>query len=304
MIKLIVGAKGSGKTKAMIDMINDSVKTSKGNVVVVEKGMKLTYDIAPAARLIDLDEYKVSGGEMLYGFVAGLMASNYDITDLYIDGILKVLNHDINRLGVVLDDAWFPEILNARQVGTMMAMTYESWDAELYESYLARFALPREKNFKDYSRGMRMKLAIAVALAHRPEVLLLDEATAGLDPIVRDEVLEIFREFSEAEDHAILISSHILSDLEKLCDYIAFLHQGKLLFCQEKDRLLETYGLFVGTRQQAEELAEDAVLAREDSGFGGVRAIVRRDAVPACLPLEKPTVEDIILAMVRKEQNR
>lgn len=208
------------------------------------------------------------------------------------------------RLGVVLDDAWFPEILNARQVGTMMAMTYESWDAELYESYLARFALPREKNFKDYSRGMRMKLAIAVALAHRPEVLLLDEATAGLDPIVRDEVMEIFREFSEAEDHAILISSHILSDLEKLCDYIAFLHQGKLLFCQEKDRLLETYGLFVGTRQQAEELAEDAVLAREDSGFGGVRAIVRRDAVPACLPLEKPTVEDIILAMVRKEQNR
>ena len=208
------------------------------------------------------------------------------------------------RLGVVLDDAWFPEILNARQVGTMMAMTYESWDAELYESYLARFALPREKNFKDYSRGMRMKLAIAVALAHRPEVLLLDEATAGLDPIVRDEVLEIFREFSEAEDHAILISSHLLSDLEKLCDYIAILHPGKLLFCQEKDRLLETYGLFVGTRQQAEELAEDAVLAREDSGFGGVRAIVRRDAVPACLPLEKPTVEDIILAMVRKEQKR
>ena len=87
-------------------------------------------------------------------------------------------------------------------------------------------------------------------------------------------------------------------------DGIAFLHQGKLLFCQEKDRLLETYGLFVGTRQQAEALAEDAVLAREDSGFGGVRAIVRRDAVPACLPLEKPTVEDIILAMVRKEQKR
>ena len=97
MIKLIVGTKGSGKTKAMIDQINDAVKTSKGNVVVVEKGMKLTYDIAPAARLI-------SGGEMLYGFVAGLMASNYDITDLYIDGILKVLDHDINRLGVVLDE--------------------------------------------------------------------------------------------------------------------------------------------------------------------------------------------------------
>ena len=104
MIKLIVGAKGSGKTKAMIDMINDSVRTTKGNVVVVEKGMKLTHDIASAARLIDLDEYKINGGEMLYGFVAGLLASNYDITDLYIDGILKVLDHDINRLGVVLDE--------------------------------------------------------------------------------------------------------------------------------------------------------------------------------------------------------
>ena len=90
MIKLIVGTKGSGKTKAMIDMINDSVKTSKGNVVVVEKGMKLTYEVPNAARLIDLDEYKIAGGEMLYGFVAGLLASNYDITDLYIDGILKV----------------------------------------------------------------------------------------------------------------------------------------------------------------------------------------------------------------------
>ena len=98
MIKLIVGTKGSGKTKAMIDMINDSVKTSKGNVVVVEKGMKLTYEVPNAARLIDLDEYKIAGG------VAGLLASNYDITDLYIDGILKVLDHDINRLGVVLDE--------------------------------------------------------------------------------------------------------------------------------------------------------------------------------------------------------
>lgn len=104
MIKLIVGTKGSGKTKAMIDMINAAVKTTSGNIVVVEKGMKLTYDIDHAARLMDLDEYKIMGGEMLYGFVAGLMAGNYDITEIYIDGILKVLDHDVTKLGAVLDE--------------------------------------------------------------------------------------------------------------------------------------------------------------------------------------------------------
>ena len=104
MIKLIVGSKGSGKTKAMIDMINTAVKTTNGNIVVVEKGMKLTFDIDHAARLIDLDEYKIMGGEMLYGFVAGLMAGNYDIKEIYVDGILKVLNHDLTKLGVVLDE--------------------------------------------------------------------------------------------------------------------------------------------------------------------------------------------------------
>ena len=104
MIKLIVGTKGSGKTKALIDMINTTVDATNGNVVVVEKGMKLTTEISHAARLVDVDEYKIDGGEMLYGFVAGLLAGNYDITELYIDGILKVLDHDLNKLGVVLDE--------------------------------------------------------------------------------------------------------------------------------------------------------------------------------------------------------
>lgn len=104
MIKLIVGTKGSGKTKTMIDAIHEAVTNTKGNVVVVEKGMKLTYDIDHAARLIDLDEYKISGGEMLYGFVAGLLAGNYDITDIFVDGILKVLDGDMTKLGVVLDE--------------------------------------------------------------------------------------------------------------------------------------------------------------------------------------------------------
>ena len=207
-------------------------------------------------------------------------------------------------IGVVLDEGCFPETLTAPQVGRIMAATYRRWEQDTFDAYCKRFGLPEKTAFKDYSRGMKMKLTIAAALSHQARLLVLDEATAGLDPIVRDEVLEIFNEFTREEDHSILISSHILSDLEKLCDYIAFLHQGRLLFCDEKDRLLEEYGIFVGTADQVNSLQDGAVVARENSSFGGVRCLVKRALVPAGWALERPTVEDIVLFLVKgaKEQ--
>ena len=201
-------------------------------------------------------------------------------------------------IGVVLDEAYYPEVLNAHNVGRVMANTYRRWEPDTYENYLRQFALPQDKAFRDYSRGMKMKLAIAVALSHQAKLLILDEATSGLDPMVRDEILDIFNEYTRQEDRSILLSSHIVSDLEKICDYIAFLHKGQLLLCEEKDRLLEEYALVRLSRERLADLPENSVVGVESDPYG-VRALVRRDMVPHDLPLEHTNLEDIILFLAK-----
>ena len=201
-------------------------------------------------------------------------------------------------IGVVLDEAYFPEVLSAANVGKIMACTYRRWDMEKYRGYLTRFDLDDRKLIRDYSRGMRMKLAIAVALSHDPKLLILDEATSGLDPMVRDEILDIFNEFTRDPGHSILLSSHIVSDLEKICDYIAFLHKGKLMLCEEKDQLLEEYALVHLSAERFADLPEDSIVGRKNGRFG-VEALVLRSRVPQDLPVEHTNLEDIILFMAK-----
>lgn len=163
------------------------------------------------------------------------------VTVLGTDNQSKDFSQVKEEIGVVLDEAYFPTVISAASVNSIMKYTYKNWNEQEYYAYLKKFDLPEKKMFKDYSRGMKMKLAIAVALSHGSRLLILDEATSGLDPIIRDEILDIFKEFVVDGSHSVLLSSHIISDLEKLCDYIAFIHKGKLLLCEKKDKLLKEY---------------------------------------------------------------
>lgn len=202
-------------------------------------------------------------------------------------------------LGVVLDETGIPECLTAKQVENIMQHTFIRWDSNRYQQLLHRLSVPEDKPFKEFSRGMKTKLGVAIALSHDPKLLLLDEPTNGLDPVVRDEVVELFGEFTREEGHAVLISSHIVSDLEKICDYIAFLHQGKLLLCQEKDRLLEQYGILPCTERQLTELAPHAVQGKKITPYG-VQALVLRDSVPANWELRPVNLEELFLFMVKE----
>ena len=199
-------------------------------------------------------------------------------------------------IGVVLDEVGIPECMTPKQVGIVMADVFTRWDAKTYEGLLERFSLPENKKFKDFSRGMKMKLGLAVALSHEAKLLILDEATSGLDPVVRDEVVSILSEFTRDESHSILISSHIVSDLEKLCDYVAFLHKGKLLLCEEKDMLLSEYGIL---HCRPEDLPETGVLHKKLSPYGA-EAIVRRDAVKPGTSLSPISMEELFVFMSKE----
>ncbi len=223
-------------------------------------------------------------------------------------GSIRLLGKDHRQvskedIGVVLDEAGIPGCLTPIQVGKVMKNTFQNWDDAAYKAYLSRFRLPEDKKFRDFSRGMKMKLGIAVALSHNAKLLILDEATSGLDPVIRDEILDIFLDFARDPEHSILISSHIVSDLEKLCDYIAFLHKGKLLLMEEKDTLKEQYGILRCTREDLEKLPETAVIGKKVNPYG-VEVIVRRSMAPAGAQLQPVDIEQLFIFMTKEADRK
>lgn len=203
-----------------------------------------------------------------------------------------------DKLGVVFDDLLVPEEMTLIDLEKFCHKVYSKWDKKQFYGFVEKFNLPHKKMIKNYSRGMKMKLSMAVALSHNAELLILDEATSGLDPIVREEILDLLLDFMQDENHTILISSHILSDLEKVADYIAFIHNGKILFMETKDGLKENYGICTLSNEEVNNIDEEAIVGRRIHSFGQ-ELLVKKSLVPDGIKLQKPSIEDIMIYFVK-----
>ena len=221
-------------------------------------------------------------------------------------GTVRLLGRDAEgnaslkeELGVVLESAGFPACLTPAEIGSFLKGCYRRWDEKKYKELLARFRVGEGK-YAALSRGMKMKLLLAAALSHEPKLLLLDEATSGLDPVARQDILDIIMEFTRDEAHSVLFSSHIADDLEKVCDYVTFLHGGKVLLSEEKDALLERYGVLNCSEEDFSALAQETVVSFRRSPYG-VTAVVRQETLPAGLPVQRVGLEELFRALVQEE---
>lgn len=256
------------------------------------------------------------------GTIMGLIGENGAGKTTTINAILNLVNKDDGTvafwgqelssskqlkedIGIVFDDINFYEALTPSKVSKISSAAYKQWDERLYQDYLRRFQLPADKKIKSLSKGMKMKLGIAVALSHKPKLLILDEATSGLDPVMRDDILDVFLEFVQDEDHSILMSSHITTDLEKVADFITFIHEGKVLFCKTKDELRYHYGIIRCGAVNFDQIDKEDVLAyRKDDYQWNVLVADKEKARKKYknAVVDDATIDDIMLLYVKGEQ--
>lgn len=227
-------------------------------------------------------------------------------------GKITILGHDIDtfdyamkeKIGVVFDGSNFSEELTPTKLSKVLQDIYSSWEQSYFNRLLDQLNIPATKKIKTFSKGMKMKLSIAVAFAHHPQLLILDEATSGLDPIVRDDILDMFLEFVQDEEHSILVSSHITSDLEKVADYIVFIHAGKVIFCEPKDELLERYGIIKCGAAQFDAIDKNDIVTYRKQDYEWQVLVANREKVAKRYPkamVIPATIDEIMLLYVKGE---
>lgn len=212
---------------------------------------------------------------------------------------------DTSEIGVVLDNMFFPEILTPKDINSIMKDIYKTWDEELYASYMKVFNIPTDKQLKTLSKGTRKKVEIATALSHRPKLLILDEPTTGLDPVVRSEILDIFLEFIEDEEHTILLSTHITSDLEHIADRIVFIDDGKVLLNEPKDELLDNYGILKCAEKEFDSIDKSDIISYKKYRYNYDILIKDKIALEKKykkLCIDKITLEELMLLMIKGEK--
>ena len=257
------------------------------------------------------------------GSVVGLIGENGSGKSTFINSILninepekgevKIFNKNINEyekdikedIAVIFDKSHYSEYMNAKLIGKMLSKIYKNWDNEKYYSLLEKFDLPENKKIKKFSKGMKMKLEFALALSHNPKFLILDESTSGLDPVFRDEILDLLRSYTENEENSILISSHITSDLDKISDYIAFIHEGRLQFVKEYEDIHDNYGVLSCKKDLLDSLSPDDIVFYRKEAFSYKVLVKNRMELMNIykdLIIENASVEDVMLFYIKGEK--
>lgn len=208
-------------------------------------------------------------------------------------------NETKEKIGVVFDGLSFPENLTASQLDKVMRGIYKTWNSEKYFGFMRIFELPLNKKFRTFSRGMVMRLSIAAALSHNPQLLILDEPTSGLDPVMRSEILDIFLDFMQDESHSILISTHITSDLEHIADYICFIHKGEIMFTEERNTMLERHRILKCTDEQLGQIDKSDIIGIRRGRFQSEVLTTNAQKYPD-IPSDAPTIEEIMVFYVKE----
>lgn len=224
------------------------------------------------------------------------------------EGSVKVLGEEAvdlttetkEKIGIVFDGLSFPDTLNAIQLDKVMSGIYKKWNSEKFFGFLNRFELPLKKKFKGFSRGMVMRLSIATALSHDPQLLVLDEPTSGLDPVMRSEIMDIFLEFMQDESHAILLSTHITSDLDHIADYITFIHKGEIVFTEERNEMRDKYRILKCTEDDIDRIDKDDIIGMKKTRFTIEVLTDNAEKYPDIVS-DIPTIEEIMVYYVKEQ---